>query len=122
MKTLYKINLILIIANVILGFTIYLGLLFMIITGITQIIMYTIYLTKWSNISKELKIPFIKYGTLTAITLIGLSLGIYYESSDFLVPVTMIASGILAFYFLYLSKKQYEFYKINLNTNELLNS
>ncbi len=121
MKTLYKINLILIIINVILGFTIYLGLLFMIITGLCQVVMYIIYLIKWKDIAQGLRTPFIRYGTIMAITLILFSLGMYYGSDHFLIPVTMITSGLLAFYFLYLSKKQYDFSKENLETGITLN-
>ena len=122
MKTLYKINLILIITNVILGFTIYLGLLFMIITGICQVLMYIIYLIKWKDISKELKTSFIIYETTTIITLILFSIGTQYHSGNFLIPVSMITSAMLAFYFLYLSKKQSDFSNLKLENNELLYS
>lgn len=117
MKTLYKINLILVIINVILGLTIYLGLLFMIITGVCQVVMYLIYLSKWKDISKELKTPFIKYGIITVITLSVFSYALYDES-DFLFTLPMITSGLLAFYFLYISKKQRDFYVSSLQATK----
>jgi len=112
MKTLYKINSIIIIINVILGFTIVLGLLFMQVTGLCQVITYFIYLGQWNKISNELKTPFKLYGLLTTITLIVFfSINQSRYLTDETIPI-LIFSGFLAFYFLYLSKKQKDYYKL----------
>lgn len=123
MKTLYMINKVLIIINVILGLTIYFGLLFMIITGFAQVVMFIVYLSKWKKISDQYKTHFITYGCLTIITLIALFISVQLNHhADTIILLSLFMGGGLAFYFLYLSKKQYEFYNTNLKTDELLNS
>lgn len=91
----------------------------MVITGTCQVISFIIYLTQWKKISDRLKTPFIIYGVLTTITLIAFKAGQTTYLGDDLIPI-LFFSGILAFYFLYLSKKQYDFSKENLKTDEVL--
>lgn len=121
MKTLYYLNIIIIFTNLLLGITVVFGLLFMMVTGVFQVICYIIYMTQWKKISSTLKTPFIIYGILTTVTLIPFfNVDNVGNLGDDAMPI-LFFSGILAFYFLFLSKKQYDFSKKNLEISETIN-
>lgn len=160
MKTLFKINLILIIINILLIPITILSLLFIsfylfwipfgiwvlsiIFTGLIQVLTYITYLFKWSEIYDTLKLPFKIYGIITAITIVIFIMDIshirditHYSdmphylhiifTSAFLVfelsnSIIIVLAALLALFFIYLSKRQYDFYNSNINTDELLNS
>ncbi len=83
MKELHKINKILIIINIILGFTIYAGLLFLILLGIVQILMSLIIAYNRKQLNNYTMILFSIYTVVTTSILIGILLT-YYE----FVPIT----------------------------------
>lgn len=105
MKNLYQINKTLVITNIVLGFTIYLGLLFLIPLGIAQIIMgiYMIYnekkLTK--KISKLLTF-YILTSTSVLISLFFIYTS-FFTNGDGLFILIMIISILLAFLHLYIT-------------------
>ncbi|MFT5889926.1 MAG: hypothetical protein ACI9Y7_000014 [Dokdonia sp.] len=104
MKLLYEINKWWMITTLFLYITFWGGILFQILLGVIQIISCTIYFTNWSKIKVSLKKPFIIYGIITSLLLEFLFSGI--NESIFIVWGT---SGIVAFYFLYLSYQQNKF-------------
>ena len=61
MKKLFKINKWLVIITLVLYLTFYLGALFQIVLGTIQIVMSLFIITKFNQLSKELKILFIIY-------------------------------------------------------------
>jgi len=72
MKNLYHINKVLIIINIALGLTIYLGLLFLIPLGIVQIIMSIIIAYNEKKLTKEIRSLFNTYSITSSLILIGI--------------------------------------------------
>ncbi|WP_299683330.1 hypothetical protein [uncultured Dokdonia sp.] len=107
MQTLFKINKVIMIINAILFIIPYFGLLFMIITGISQLTLFLIYVSKWKLIATELKKYFISYGIVASIS-VGLLIisNKFSNGQDALMIISMLLGGILSLCFLYLSKKQ----------------
>lgn len=142
MKTIYRINVSLMIINVFLGFMILLevcvlfyfnniyynviiysvigltsllSLLFIAIIATYQVVIFISYLTKWDKISNKLKIPIVMYGALTTIVLMAtfnINQPGYIGNNHFI--IILILSFFLAFYFLYLSKKQKDYYQLKI--------
>ena len=81
MKHIHKINKILIIINLILGLTIYFGLLFLIPLGIVQIIMSVIIAFYYRKLTNVIRLLLIIYCSITALVLISL-LYMYLKSND----------------------------------------
>lgn len=107
MKNIYTINKIIIIVNLILYITLFGGLLFQMVTGTIQIISFIVYLFVWKKLDKTLHKHFIAYG-ITMITIVS----IFFTSISFNHPMTLfaiIASALLAVYFLFISKWQTDF-------------
>ena len=96
MKIVYKINKIIIIINLILALIPFLGLLFMIITGFTQIVSYTIWISKWKHIHLTLQRYFIAYPFLVII-----ALGIIPINTDASFVISLSISALLAIGFLF---------------------
>ncbi|TVZ53160.1 hypothetical protein OD90_2357 [Dokdonia sp. Hel_I_53] len=117
MKKIYSLNKILIIINIGLFIIPYFGLLFMIITGVVQIILFFIYVMKWNQIPQSNKKQLLVYVAICLIIFIG----IYYSSAseyynDLILSMLLIISGLLELYFLYISKKLSDLYlKSNVN-------
>ncbi len=109
METIYKINKVIVIINLILALTIYFGMLFLPITGIVQIASFVYFLCHWKNINPRLKNHFIGYGISVVITLSILSCINFFKSSSFFIWMPMISGICLAIYFLLLSKWQMEY-------------
>ena len=65
MKTIYKINKVVVIVNLILFLTIYFGMLFLPVTGIVQLVMFGIYCYKWQSVVE----PPVSYTHLTLPTI-----------------------------------------------------
>ncbi len=106
MRKIYTINKILIIVNIALFIIPYFGLLFMIITGVVQLTLFLIYMFRWKQIPKNNKKQLIWYIAICSIIFIS----IYYSSAseyynDLIPSMLLIISGLLALYFLYISKK-----------------
>jgi hypothetical protein len=104
MKLIYETNKWWMITTLLLYLTFWGGILFQILLGLIQLISYFIYIANWSKIKGSLKKPFIIYGIITSLLLAFLFSGI--NESIFIVWGT---SGIVAFYFLYLSYQQNKF-------------
>lgn len=113
MKRLYNINKVIIIINLILAFIPFIGLLFMVITGITQVISYIIYLTKWRHIDTKLRNYFIAYPFLVAIVLSIISIG-----KDISFVISLSIAALIAIGFLFLIKKQKDIFS-KPSSNEL---
>ncbi|WGD33736.1 hypothetical protein [Olleya sp. YS] len=105
MKNLYNINKTLIIINIILGFTIYLGLLFLIPLGIVQIIMAMVMIANEKKITKEIYNLLSVYCITTTVILIGFFFMYtsFLPSNDGLFLIMMIVSVLLAFLNLYIT-------------------
>lgn len=115
MKKIHQINKGLIITNVVLGFTIYLGLLFLIPLGIAQIIMTFILFKNKSKLTKEISTLLLNYVIFTTIVLI-IFLLIYFSiitSKEELVIALMVISVILAFFHLYITSLVNKIININ---------
>jgi len=67
MKNIHQINKVLVIINVILGFTIYFGLLFLILLGIAQIFMSVIIAFNRKKLTKEINLLFNIYVSITTL-------------------------------------------------------
>jgi len=105
MEKLYLINKVLVIINVILGFTIFLGLYFLIILGIAQILMSLIIAYNKKQLTEAITQMFNTYSIITAIILTGILL-MYCKiipSVDLLVYIGLIVSVIMAFLHLYIT-------------------
>ncbi len=83
MKNLYKINKFLIITNIVLGFTIYAGLLFLIPLGIIQIMMSLIIAFNRKQLNNDTMILFRIYTVVSTGILTGIIL-MYFE----FIPIT----------------------------------
>ncbi|GGG28548.1 hypothetical protein GCM10011344_31640 [Dokdonia pacifica] len=107
MKNLYQINKWWIITTSILYLSIIgmiIGGLFQAVLGVIQLISFGIYIFNWEKIATPLKPYFIIYGIL-----ISLLVPYYcFVSSDVFLNTLIGYSGILAFYFLFLSYKQHK--------------
>ncbi|WP_339848790.1 hypothetical protein [uncultured Dokdonia sp.] len=105
MKTIYKINKVIVIINLILFIIPYFGLIFMMATGATQIILYLIHICYWKKIPTLFKKHLILYGLLVMATLSFLYFGEeFVYAKDFVFVVSLISAGLLAFYSLYISR------------------
>lgn len=114
MKTMYQINKVVLIVNVLLFIIPFLGLLFLMITAITQLTLFAVYLWKWKMIATSLKKFFILYGILATIALSLLyviNLSAYGKDTIFI--VSMVLATICAVLSLYLSRKQWRYLQIN---------
>ncbi len=99
MKHLYQINKVLIIINLILGLTIYLGLLFLIVLGIAQIIMSVIIAYNEKQLTKEVSTLYNIYA-LTTVSILVIFLLMYcafIPSSSILIFSMIAISIIIAF-------------------------
>jgi len=111
MKKLFKLNRILVITNLILFITIYLGMIFLMVLGAFQIVMSIIILFNFSILSKTTKVLFSTYLLFTSIELILLTLILndYINiSRDYLPLFLFIIPSLLAllhFYTTYLIKQ-----------------
>lgn len=110
MKKLYQINKVLVIINIILGFTIYFGLLFLIPLGITQLIMSLIIAYNKKDLSNDISILFSVYIVITSIILLCILcnyLGyIHFDDSIFYLGMgTSILMAFLHLYITYLIQK-----------------
>ncbi len=104
MKLIYETNKWWMITTIVLYLTFWGGILFQILLGLIQLTSFFIYITNWSKIKVSLKKPLIIYGIITSLLLAFLFSGI--NESIFIV---WGASGIVAFYFLFLSYQQDKF-------------
>ncbi len=95
MKTLFKINKVIIIVNAILFIIPYFGLLFMIITGISQLTLFFIYVLKWKSIATQLKKHFIYYGVIASISIALLFMSKEFSyGRDIAMIISMVLGGI----------------------------
>lgn len=101
MKLIYETNKWWIITTLVLYLTFWGGILFQILLGLIQLVSYIIYISNWSKVKPSLKKPLTIYGIITSLLLVFLFSGI--NESIFIV---WGISGIMAFYFLYLSYQQ----------------
>lgn len=101
MKTLYTVNKIVFIINLILAFIPFAGLLFMMITGAVQVTSYMIYLTKWKQIHPVLRNYFILYPFLVGITCSILAIG-----KDITFIISLSIATLIAICFLYITYRQ----------------
>jgi len=74
MKNLFLVNRLLVIINIILGFTIYFGLLFLILLGAVQIIMSIIIASSNKTYNTKIKTLFNTYALITTSILVGICL------------------------------------------------
>lgn len=109
MKTIYLLNKFLIIANSILFLTLYLGMLFLIITGAVQILCFLYYSYHWKRVEPHLKRHFRYYAFLAFATLLVLQSIKYFKSIDFLFWTPILSGFVLSIYFFILSKWQKEY-------------
>lgn len=127
MKTLYKINIALVIINVLMVITniiiifidFFKALVCFAIIGIYQLLLYVFYLILWKRISKTLRIPFIIYGVLIITT--GLLFWIGTRSEFVLTNLLMYSMSLsvfIAFYFLLLSITQGILFNSRLKNNK----
>lgn len=110
MKNVFHLNRALVIINVVLGFTIYLGLLFLIPLGIIQIIMsFTIYNYR-HGFTKQIKTLFKTYVIITSIILIGILLILFDITSinQGVIYCGLLTSIIMAFLHLKITYLIYE--------------
>lgn len=105
MKTIYKINKVTVIINLILFIIPYFGLVFMMVTGVTQIIIYLIHLCYWDKTPTLFKKHLVLYGLLVITTLSFLyNSDQFVYGKDFVFASCLISAGLLAFYSLYISR------------------
>jgi|GEM_PF-2634447 len=119
MKNLFKVNRVLIITNIVLGLTIYLGLLFLIPLGIAQVIMSVIIYNNLKQYNQQIKNQFIIYVSITSIILIGIvlsSLDVIDIKYFFIHGMTI--SIIMAFLHLNIT---YLIFKTSTNQNHSIN-
>ncbi|WP_445737748.1 hypothetical protein [Mariniflexile sp.] len=99
MKYLYQTNKWLVIINAILFIIPYFGLMFLIVLGIIQLIMYLIIVDNHSSLDKSGKTQFLIYSVATAtiliITIISFTGVLYYNDALFMIVI--VASILLAF-------------------------
>ena len=110
MKTIYKINKVVVIVNLILFLTIYFGMLFLPVTGIVQLVMFGIYCYKWQSVVEPLKKHFVIYGSLALLSLglLFLSPGLGYWDGFSLIS-SMVLGGLLSLYFLQITRRQVQY-------------
>lgn len=106
MKTIYILNKVLIVINLVLFLTIYFGLLFLPITGITQLVCFLFFLSHWKKMDPSIKKHLRYYGISVLITL-GILLSLQYlQNLDLLFWLPIIFGGILSIYFLLITERQ----------------
>lgn len=105
MKNLHNINKTLVIINIVLGFTIYLGLLFLIPLGIAQIIMAIVMIANEKKLTKEIYNLLTVYCIITTVILIGFFFiyTSFLPNNEGLFLIMMIVSVLLAFLNLYIT-------------------
>lgn len=101
MKLLYKINKVVIIINLVLVIIPFLGLAFLIVTGLFQVISFIVCLIYWKRIDQSLRKYLIAYPFLA-----GICLGILGIETDVSFTISLSLSALLALSFLFLLKKQ----------------
>lgn len=100
MKTLFLLHKWLIIILSVLFLTIYFGVLFMIPVGFIQILCFLYLLGKWSYLNFKIKSYLTVYAILAATALMGLAIDQF--SSEWTFAVLWL-SGVLAYFFLYIT-------------------
>ncbi|MFI0428384.1 hypothetical protein [Mariniflexile sp. HMF6888] len=97
MKYLYQTNKWLVIINTILFIITYLGLMFLIVLGTIQLLMYIIIAVKYNNLDKSGKTQFTIYSFTAALvlTLISFNDKFYFDGTIFL--AVLVISILLAF-------------------------
>ena len=106
MKNVYTVNKVLLIVNTLLFLTIYFGLLFLIVTGIVQILCFIYYMVHWEKIDPKLELYFRSYGVLVPLILCPFLFLEYLGDYMGLLLIPLIAGSILAICFTLLSRKQ----------------
>ena len=101
MKTLYNINKVTLIINLILVVIPFFGLIFMLITGCVQVISYIISLFLWKQIAHSLRRYFLIYPVLVSIALAILAL-----EKDVSFVISLSLSALIGIGFVFLLKKQ----------------
>lgn len=123
MKYLFQINKVLIIVNIILGFTIYLGLLFLIPLGIIQIIMAFIIAFNKGKLNKKTMFLFKTYCIITGSVLIGLlSMYMDYITNQAFLFCLLGVSIVLAFMHLKITHMIFQTLQKNENLVTTINS
>ena len=115
MRTIYKINKVVVIFNLVLVIISYFTMLFLPITGIIQLVMFGMYCIIWQSVAEPLKKHFAVYGFLVFISLRLLFFSgklEYYR--DFSLISSMVLGGLLSLYFLVICTSQWLYLK-NLN-------
>ncbi|MEM9678840.1 MAG: hypothetical protein AAF901_00840 [Bacteroidota bacterium] len=106
MKKLFNLNISLLLTNLVLYFTIYLGMLFSMILGATQILMSIIILIKFKTLSTLVKKLFITYLILTLLLLVVLTKTMYSDfTGNYGLLFWFVIPMILACYHVFITYK-----------------
>jgi hypothetical protein len=110
MKYLYQPNKWLVIINIILFIIPYLGLMFLVLLGASQVLMSIIIVSNYSKLERNIKAKFICYSFLSLIILITTKLSfndrLYYNNTIFI--IVMLISVILALLHLNITHQLYK--------------
>jgi len=105
MRNLFYINSVLVSINIVLGFTIFLGLYFLIILGVAQVLMSLIIAYNKKQLTKDIRYLFTIYTVITITILTGVLL-MYLNpipTSYTLLYLGLITSVTMAFLHLYIT-------------------
>ncbi len=101
MKNLYNVNKWLVIITLLLYLTIYFGMIFQIVLGITQVLMSIYILSKYNGLEKKTKLLFKIYMTLTITVLSIIGSGVIANTGFIL--IYLVIPMLLAFFHLYIT-------------------
>lgn len=101
MKNLYNVNKWLVIITLLLYLTIYFGMIFQIVLGITQVLMSIYILSKYNGLEKKTKLLFKIYMTLTITVLSIIGSGVIANTG--FIAIYLVIPMLLAFFHLYIT-------------------
>lgn len=101
MKNLYNVNKWLVIITLLLYLTIYFGMIFQIVLGITQVLMSIYILSKYNRLEKKTKLLFKIYMTLTITVLSIIGSGVIANTG--FIAIYLVIPMLLAFFHLYIT-------------------